>query len=513
MSLTKVTYSMIQGAALNVLDYGAVGDGITNDTAAIQAAINAAEAGNGSVYLPVGNYLVNDLTISSARGVEIVGERQPAYTVSGQNNGTRLTYAGSGYAINIEESSSGFIYRVNIRNLGIWFTQAAQGGVYGLKVQESSFENIGINGDDAYIVSYGFDFDGLSITNIDDCEIQKVAIAINTRFGASSASVGGVNITRNNIFDTTTAIRFGLVNSINIENNWIEGFQNAFLLDNSSPNQRTEIYSANICNNVLLQSTAGLTQTRAINVGSLDNSKPIRVQLNVNGNQINMASGSATKPDYAIDFNTSTNASIVEILAKIQDNWFLSVNNSGIYVDSAKPIVIENGNVSRDAFYGTLLPNVTTSYSKLSNVYTLYQKGIGSSAPANTSENTLFTFTVPANTLGKNGMLRVTTEWTCTNNANIKTVRMRFGAGGVVAMERVLTSASLAVVQSKLSNRNGAASQVTYSTANLDSSTSSEFRTSTADTAIDQTFVITGQKVTAGDTLTVETILVEIIPS
>lgn len=38
MSLTKVTYSMIKGAPINVFDYGAVGDGSTDDTAAIQAA-------------------------------------------------------------------------------------------------------------------------------------------------------------------------------------------------------------------------------------------------------------------------------------------------------------------------------------------------------------------------------------------------------------------------------------------------------------------------------------------
>lgn len=55
MALTKVSYSMIEGAVANVLDFGAVGDGVANDTAAIQAAINAA---NG-VFFPSGNYLVN----------------------------------------------------------------------------------------------------------------------------------------------------------------------------------------------------------------------------------------------------------------------------------------------------------------------------------------------------------------------------------------------------------------------------------------------------------------------
>jgi len=42
MSLTKSTYSMIDGAPINVLDFGAVGDGTADDTAAIQRAVDYA---------------------------------------------------------------------------------------------------------------------------------------------------------------------------------------------------------------------------------------------------------------------------------------------------------------------------------------------------------------------------------------------------------------------------------------------------------------------------------------
>lgn len=55
MALTKVSYSMTKGAPANILDFGAVGDGVADDTAAIQAAINS---GTLSVYAPAGTYKV-----------------------------------------------------------------------------------------------------------------------------------------------------------------------------------------------------------------------------------------------------------------------------------------------------------------------------------------------------------------------------------------------------------------------------------------------------------------------
>lgn len=69
MGLTKVTYSMIEGAVANVLDFGAVGDGSANDTAAIQAAI---DSGNRYVFFPEGTYNVTSLTLDD--GVCLVGE-------------------------------------------------------------------------------------------------------------------------------------------------------------------------------------------------------------------------------------------------------------------------------------------------------------------------------------------------------------------------------------------------------------------------------------------------------
>ena len=64
MALTKVTFSMIDGPFINVKDYGAVGNGTTNDTAAVLLAV-AASAGKVLVW-PAGTYVLNNAAVEPA---------------------------------------------------------------------------------------------------------------------------------------------------------------------------------------------------------------------------------------------------------------------------------------------------------------------------------------------------------------------------------------------------------------------------------------------------------------
>jgi hypothetical protein len=69
MSLTKVTYSMIDGAVVNVFDFGAVGDGVADDTVALQNAMN--QVGK-TVFLPKGTYKTT--ATLTPRCAQIIGE-------------------------------------------------------------------------------------------------------------------------------------------------------------------------------------------------------------------------------------------------------------------------------------------------------------------------------------------------------------------------------------------------------------------------------------------------------
>lgn len=75
---------------VNVKDFGAVGDGVTDDTAAIQAAIDYAESIKGTVTIPESIYAFTNLSIDSA-SVCVTGEGSGSELLSTATTGAAIT--------------------------------------------------------------------------------------------------------------------------------------------------------------------------------------------------------------------------------------------------------------------------------------------------------------------------------------------------------------------------------------------------------------------------------------
>jgi hypothetical protein len=258
MSLTKVTYSMINGASVNVLDFGADPTGVQDSTAAIRAAIAAALASGTSlsteVFFPAGTYLFSDtLDVSNSRQLSLRGQ-----TVSfGGGIKTKLVYTGTASpAIKMYD-----VYSFEIDRLGVLYNNASFTGnliesdwdasnldsqfVY---FHDSFFGSISAANSAANLISWN----RVVLSRIERCQLNDAVNAINLGVGAGdycntilisyntfngisgraivvSASLDNIEINGNNFQQSSTGLAnaytqaFGtIVTSLKITNNSLQ---------------------------------------------------------------------------------------------------------------------------------------------------------------------------------------------------------------------------------------------------------------------------------------------------
>ncbi|MBQ2676339.1 MAG: right-handed parallel beta-helix repeat-containing protein [Clostridia bacterium] len=92
----------MENLMLNVRDFGAKGDGVTDDTAAIQAAIDKAAENKNTVCFPAGVYMCAELTLHAGVGLQGVGNNW-GYSFMGGSE-LRLNRDDAKYLINITEA-------------------------------------------------------------------------------------------------------------------------------------------------------------------------------------------------------------------------------------------------------------------------------------------------------------------------------------------------------------------------------------------------------------------------
>lgn len=154
MSLTKVSYSMISGAVVNALDYGASTSASASvNAAAIQAAIVAVSTNGGTVYLPSGVYNLGNNTITiNVNGVSLVGDASPYdYSIG---KGTIISYTGTGVGsiaikvftdVAVYPSYFGYAYASSVQNIAIRCAAGTETGLLANTVN-STFTNVQISG-------------------------------------------------------------------------------------------------------------------------------------------------------------------------------------------------------------------------------------------------------------------------------------------------------------------------------------------------------------------------------
>jgi len=124
MSLTKVSYSMIQGESANVLDFGADPTGVADST----AAFNAAAAASKRVYIPSGTYSVSNVLFRG--GEEFVGESRIDTILEVNTNNTGAFY---------NDWTTSFVVQGRIENLSIRAKSGVTGARAFLQLDNSTY--------------------------------------------------------------------------------------------------------------------------------------------------------------------------------------------------------------------------------------------------------------------------------------------------------------------------------------------------------------------------------------
>lgn len=198
--------NLSSGAAVSVGSYGAVGDGTTNDTAAIQAAINALPSAGGVVLFDAAVYVVNGtLTITDKECVLLLGkgaEHGALYSSSGPTKGTVLKrVSGAGTLLSVgastaAASSSG----IGVESLTIDGNNLAATGLLITSVYGGLFKDLHIRN----CTTVALDTTTVDLAGLEDtqaCVFERITIrqvestgGIGMRLGSAAAGLGNTSL-------------------------------------------------------------------------------------------------------------------------------------------------------------------------------------------------------------------------------------------------------------------------------------------------------------------------------
>jgi hypothetical protein len=151
-------WKLRHGGQLNARQFGAYGDGVHDDTVAIQTALDLQDPDDWgySVWLPPGRYLITDTLILPYEGSKLIGSGQKV---------TKLDIPadfGGDYVIQMGDGGAGYIFDSQVKDLNIWGYSAPDDviGLYSTQAQEQTgITRCNIEG----LKSYGIYLNGTGI--------------------------------------------------------------------------------------------------------------------------------------------------------------------------------------------------------------------------------------------------------------------------------------------------------------------------------------------------------------
>lgn len=136
---------------VSVKDFGAKGDGFTDDTAAIQSCINYVQGltHRPTILFPVGTYITSSTLTISKDCIALEGMGNPATGASSTGGGVTIRYHGTGTALYMGipfNTAYTFLNSLSLRNLRFELDDTTTVGVWIYQPANSTFENLAIFG-------------------------------------------------------------------------------------------------------------------------------------------------------------------------------------------------------------------------------------------------------------------------------------------------------------------------------------------------------------------------------
>lgn len=139
------------------------------------------------------------------------------------------------------------------------------------------------------------------------------------------------------------------------------------------------------------------------------------------------------------------------------------------------------------------------------------QSAVPASVTGTLSETTLATIAIPAGAMGVNGKIRVVSYWSCTNNANGKTVNFRIAGSLFGATGSLANNASACYQQEIMAVNATNAQKMRQNPAAPFGSSTGGISTLAVDMTQAQNITLTAVLTNVGDTVTLEAYTVEIL--